>query len=264
MGICTDKSTTYLKQHGYNVVRHPREGIRPLDLIGRQKGAVNYLGRLDKLLTNPQMPLPAIRSNYESAEISGQSSSKLPLAIGLNVLASILSALGAGAGISANYKNAKSLQFGFGKPLVDSAAQLEIGAYLKNGEIDADNPILKEYILGQGDLFLISETIKTNKFTVSAEGAGGGEFKLDVPAIEQLLSADVQVSAEAGSSGTLSYRGQKQLVFGFKCIQIGWTDEGMSLVNVKPGSVAMAAGDSDALSARPAILEPMGLLDMEF
>lgn len=264
MGICTDKSTTYLKQHGYNVVRLPREGIRPLDLIGRQRDAVNYLGRLDKLLTHPSHALPPIKSNAESAEIHGQTSSKLPLAIGLNVLDSILSALGAGAGITANYKGAKTLQFGFGKPLVDTVAQLDIGQYLKNGEIDDDNLILKEYVLGNGDLFIITETIKTNKFTVSAEASGGGEFKLDVPAIQQLLSAGVQVSVDANSAGTVSYEGPKLLVFGFKCVQMGWTDEGMRLVNVKPGSVAMAAGDEGAPEMRPSILDPNGLLDMEF
>lgn len=264
MGICTDKSTTYLKQLGYNVVRHPREGIRPLDLIGRQHGEVIYLGRLDKLLTTPDGALPPIRSNQEAADIVGQSSSKLPLAIGLNVLNAVLSALGTGAGVKAAYNQAKSIQFVFGRVLFDSAAPLEIGSYLKRGEIDVDNPILNQYVMGNGNLYVITDVIKTNKFTVKAEDSSGAELKLDVPALKELVGIDVEVSHEAGSSGAISYEGKKMLTFGFKCIQIGWTDEGMKMVSVKAGSVAMAAGDTGAAPVQPSILEPLGLLDIEF
>ena len=52
MGVCHDKTTKMLRTQNYNVVRHPRDGINPLDLIGAFKDAVHQLGGLDKLITN--------------------------------------------------------------------------------------------------------------------------------------------------------------------------------------------------------------------
>ncbi len=59
MGICKDESTAYLQRLGYNVVRHPQEGIKPPHLIGRQRGTTSFLGSLDQLITNPSGSFPA-------------------------------------------------------------------------------------------------------------------------------------------------------------------------------------------------------------
>jgi hypothetical protein len=50
------------------VVRHPREGINPLDLIGRQNDSVDYLGPLNLLITNPPGALPAIHPDNEGVK----------------------------------------------------------------------------------------------------------------------------------------------------------------------------------------------------
>jgi hypothetical protein len=72
MGIRKDKSTTYLAGLGYNVVRHPSAGFRPLTLLGRQNGAVNRLGPLNLLITNPPDTLPQVTADVLSADVNGQ------------------------------------------------------------------------------------------------------------------------------------------------------------------------------------------------
>lgn len=95
MGICSDDATTYLRRLGYNVVRHPREGIDPLDLLGMQGGEMKYLGNLSQLITNAPGALPAIKRDQIAGDIQGQQSSKLSAAIGISLLKSFASALGA-------------------------------------------------------------------------------------------------------------------------------------------------------------------------
>jgi hypothetical protein len=80
MGICRDKATTYLARFGYNVVRHPRIGVRPLMLVGRQRRSTELLGSLEP--------------DQVAAGISGQETSKLDAAIGVHVLGNILGAMG--------------------------------------------------------------------------------------------------------------------------------------------------------------------------
>lgn len=265
MGICTDKSTTYLRRLGYNVVRHPREGVRPLDLIGRQRDTVTYLGSIDKLITTPPGPLPEIKTDNAAAGISGQSSSKLALAVGLNVLSAVWSAFGGGAGVSTQYKGVKTIQFIFGEVLTDYAVPLDIGNFLKNGEVDGENPILNEYVMGNGKLYVITRTIKTNTFTVKAEGSGGNEVALDVPAIQQMLDGRVRVSAESGSAGTVTYEGSKHLTFGFECFEVGVEDGVLTMMSASAGSVALSAeAGTAAAQAKPMLLEPTGLLDINF
>ena len=264
MGICTDKSTTYLRRLGYNVVRHPREGVRPLDLIGRQRDSVTYLGSIDKLITTPPGPLPEIKTDNAAAGISGQSSSKLALAVGLNVLGAVLSAFGAGVGATAKYKNAKTIQFIFGDVLTDYAVPLDIGNFLKNGEVDGENPILNQYVMGNGRLYVLTRTIKTNKFTVKAEGSGGAEVALDVPAIKEMLGGRVQVSAESDSAGTVTYEGEKYLTFGFECFEVGVAEGTLTMMSATAGSVALS-NEPGATTPRadPILLDPVGLLDLD-
>src|SRR5256885_15928672 len=99
MSICNDQSTTFLKKQGYNVVRHPNARIRPLDLIGRQQGESLYLGPLSGLIGNSADGLPNVEENVQSSDISGQTSSKMSIAIGANVLGNPIGAMGRTLGV---------------------------------------------------------------------------------------------------------------------------------------------------------------------
>jgi hypothetical protein len=74
VGICNDQSTTYLKRLGYNVVRHPREGIAPLDLVGRQGKVTAWLGSIGGLITLPAGPPPTAEHDLTATDINGQQS----------------------------------------------------------------------------------------------------------------------------------------------------------------------------------------------
>ena len=101
MGVCHDKTTRMLRTQNYNVVRHPRDGINPLDLIGAFKDTVHQLGGLDKLITNPPPNPPTIARNQAAADLEGQQSDKQATGIGLSFLGSILKALGGDLDVSA-------------------------------------------------------------------------------------------------------------------------------------------------------------------
>ena len=82
--VCRDTSTDYLKALGYNVVRLPRSGIVPLGVVGCMGKAVNYLGHVQYLLSNPPYSFPAINS-VPAADVNGKTSDLLNLGIGLNI-----------------------------------------------------------------------------------------------------------------------------------------------------------------------------------
>lgn len=261
MGICRDKFTRHMNDLGYNVVRHPREGIRPLDLIGKQKNSVRHLGRIDKLVRTPHGALPAIITDEQAADINGSSTASMRLAIGARLLSGVLAAQGGNPHVTAKYHSAKKLRFSFTNVLIDRVLPLDVSDLLRNGDVDEDDKILEQYVAGNGSLFVITRVAKSNRLTVSTETATGGALALDVPAIQGVVSGDIDVSADATSASTISYTGKKQLVFGFECFEIGVENGDLTITMARTGSVAMdAAAPADPL---PTLLEFDNLLDLE-
>ena len=70
MAKCNDKSVQTLNNRGYNVVKLPRAGIEPMDILGKDSKAAEWLGPLsDVWSTTAPAPVP---STMPSLEISGQ------------------------------------------------------------------------------------------------------------------------------------------------------------------------------------------------
>jgi hypothetical protein len=257
---CGDKSTKFLKDLGFNVVKHPRKGIRPLELIGRQNGAVTRLGILQQLIKDSESPLPQVFEDEPAANINGQTSSDLSIGIGINVLGAILSAMGGNLGLNVSYTNAKKITFVYTDVLSDRVQPLDVGNFLRDGDVDAGNLILREYVLGHGELFLITETIKANKFSLNHETKNGVELKVDVPVIQEMVGGNVAVKREGASSKVLSFEGTDFLTFGFKCLRVGVADGVLSLVSSAAGETALEGVGSS--SPEPQILVGDGLVDV--
>lgn len=258
MGICIDRSTKFLKTLGYNVVRLPRQGIEPLHLIGVQKGEAIQLGGLDKLLASAPAPMPTIARDEHTTGINGQRSSDLSLSLGLNVLGAIVGSMGGSLDFKTQYKNAKTITFEYADVLGDSVAPLDVGKYLSDAEVDYDNKIVEQYVLGNGRLYVITRTIKSTKFRVEAKTSNGGGVDIDVPVLKEILGGKVNVTATASSSTTVTYEGSIPLVFGFQCLDLGIRDGILTLVNTPAGALNM-----DVAAIEPSMLAGDGLLSLK-
>jgi hypothetical protein len=268
VGICNDQSTTYLKRLGYNVVRHPREGIAPLDLIGKQNGETRWLGKIDKLITQPPATKPAPKKDLVAAGINGQQSSKLKIGVGANVLGTIVGAMGGNLGATISYTNARKLTFAFKDVLTDVIAPLDVGNYLRDGDVDAGNDVLAEYVLGNGELFVITEIVKSKSFGVIYEREDGVAASVDVPEIQGLVGGAVKLETASGSTSTVTYTGQTRLVFGFRCFEVGVLDGDLRLTTSEAGATPLAAGaenSEEKIAQESAILtdESAGLLELD-
>jgi hypothetical protein len=258
MGLCSDASVTYLKCAGYNVIRHPNAAIKPLDLIGIQNKEPLYLGPLNFLITNPPGALPPITPNIAAADINGKSSSTLKLGIGLNVLGSLIGAMGGNLGVTANYTNARQITFSYAGVLNDTVVPLAVGNYLKSADVDSGNLVLQQYVLGNGNLYLITKTAKSKKFTVQYEISNGVDAAVNVPVLNQMVGGNVTVNASGARSGSVSFEGTQDLVFAFQCFQVGVVDGVLSLTSVQAGGVYLSVDQTGG--DKPAVLPSDGLL----
>ena len=229
-----DPSITYLNNLGYNVVKLPRAGIEPMDVIGRDE-TNQWLGPLRAVWTSssvepkPDAPRPAV-------EISGKKTDNLDLGVGLKVLANALAAFGATLpSLDFAYKRARSVQFSYTDVTVTSVSPFDAGNYLAEGTLKTQNPVVEHYFQDpEAQAFLIVSVLKSSSITVSATDEHGVSVGVDVPAIQEMLGVNVSVKHSATNANDLTFKGQTPITFGFSLNEIQYDGKHWTIHGIAP------------------------------
>jgi hypothetical protein len=252
MGACKDPALTYLSQYGYNVVRLPRAGIEPLDVLGKDK-SLERLGALGAIWSSP-VPPPAPNPPRAVADLAGLRSSDLDTTLGLGILASALAGLGKAVGLptlTASYSRARKLQFTFTGAVSVGVDPFAVGDYLAAGSLDLRNPVVARYF-GESETreYVITEVLKTDSLGVAAKGEDGVKIGIDHLPIAQALEGKVSVERSSTAADELTYKGPEAITFGFKAIEVLYSDGAWAIRGV-PASADLAfarpAGDVETV-----------------
>ncbi len=251
MGLCSDPALTYLKSVGYNVVRLPRQGIEPLTVVGWTKNSAQVLGTLSDLIINPGAVLPPITVG-DAADVNGKNSASLKIGIGLDVLGGLIAALGGGKlGISADWTNARTATFLFENVESASVPAIPVGRYLRDGDIDQNNPVSRPFLTGSGRLLVLVDVLKSNKISIRLDRDSGIAASIDVPVVANAVGAKLSIDSSRASEGILTFSGDHKLAFGFKCFQVIIEMGELQMVSVGAGSAFLAVADD---TSKPMIL----------
>lgn len=268
-----DPSISFLNKWGFNVVKLPRAGIEPLDVVGRDR-SMQWLGPIGGIWTS-KSPAPVPGPPRPAATVNGQKTDSLDVSLGLSVLANALAAFGASVpSLNVAYNKASQVQFAYTDVTQITVSPLDAGNYLAAGDLRTDNPTVRNYFQNKNCAsFLITSVLKSASITVSATDQHGQEVSVDVPAVSGLVGANVSVKPASASSSTLTFTGPEAVTFGFVVQQIAYEDGVWSLRDA-PASGANAFGGGGELpgSALPStnkgiiFEEPTGncLLDMHY
>lgn len=261
MALCKDPALTYLNSLGYNVVRLPRSGILPLEVLGKGRDRQpEPLGTISTVWQSKEAT-PAAKED-ETTEIRGASTSSLKLSVGIKLLENFLGALGASTpSVRASYRKASQVQFRFGKPKVLTIDPLVVGEYLREGDLATDNPVVRRFFFDEDHrAYIITEVLQSNAVSVSAQDESAGGVEVDVPAIQGALKGELKVEVTQGTKGDLTYEGPRFLTFGFKAYQIAFF-EGRWDVDRVPATDenALLAGGEEA--AKKSLVPPIVFRD---
>ncbi len=239
-----DPSITFLNKFGYNVIRLPRTGIEPLDVIGRDQ-ATQWLGPLSKVWTS-STPQPLPGPAHPAAAVNGQRTDALELSFGLSILANTLAAFGASApSLNTAYKNAHAVQFTYTNVTSTSVSPFDAGNYLTSGTLRTDNPVVKNYFGNdKSKAYLIIEVLKADSITVTATDSHGVEVGVDLPHIEGIIDAKIGVKPSGSSNSTITFTGPVPVTFGFSVQQIAREGDAWVLHGSAP-SADIAFGVAD-------------------
>jgi hypothetical protein len=254
-----DPSITFLNKFGYNVIKLPRTGIEPLDVIGRDNGT-QWLGPLSKVWTSTGAePLPG--PPHPAAAVNGQRTDALDLSFGLSILANTLAAFGASApALNLAYKSAHSVQFTYSNVTSTSVSPFDAGNYLAAGTLRSDNPVVQNYFASEkAKAFLIVEVLKADSITVTATDSHGTEVGVDLPQIQGVVNAKIGVKPSNASNSTITFTGPVPVTFGFAVQQIAREGDRWTLRGAAPSAdIAFGvfnAGDETQDDSNPLVFD---------
>lgn len=256
---CRDRVVNYLSGQGYNIVRLPRAKLAPLDLIGVDGRRTDTIGALADMFQEPRPTPPEVGVGENFSAFEGQRTDKLDASVGLSVLKEILKAFGADLDVKAAYSRARTVQFTFTKVTRDSIAPLKLGDYLTTGIPLLDNPLVDHLLFGDGDVFVISEVLRSAELKVAAESKDKESIEVDLPFIQKAVEGKIEVVTEGEQSSTVHFKGEAPVAFAFKCYEVDVVPGGFSL---RQGSTDVALDEDRRQEPEPVLLRPNRLLTL--
>ncbi|GLR59347.1 hypothetical protein [Rhizobium indigoferae] len=255
MGICTDNALTYLNEIGYNVVRVPRRGINPLDVLGRDGKSLERLGKLSQIWRSSEA-VPEERPPEFASAVTGQKTNEMSTSVGLKLLYGILGSLGSAAPkLDFVFADAESIQFTFGDVTYRGVDPFAVGSYLGHGDLSGDGPIFERYFENdEAQTYVITEVLESTSISVEAKDKKSGRIDMQIPVIKQAIGANLSVSSASESSGGVTFSGTVPVVFGFKVFNIAF-DGKWRMSGAAPGpGLAFGAGAQPVLISNPGML----------
>ena len=262
MGVCKDPVTTELNKRGYNLVKLPRVGIDPMDVLGRENNSMEKLGSIAEVWTSTA-PVPPVGAPAPVSGVTGEKTSDLDVGIGLTLLADALAGLGAGLSLpslSLAFKKARKVQFKFINVESTSITPFALGKFLANGTLDMSNPFVSHYF-GNDETqeYIIFDVLKSDSISVTAKTETGTTVEADIGALSGALKANVSAKASSTSASEITFEGKAKATFAFKLFEVlfengKWVPKGAKADD----DLSFAVGEDEAgvATVQPAMISP--------
>lgn len=262
---CRESSIDFLRSLGYTSIMLPREHIAPLDLVGRLPGGrARQLGSLARLVVGDAAP-PAVGRNERVAQISGRHTDALDVGIGLRLLVKFLAALAPiTVTLEAAFARARKVEFSYEDVRSDALDLIDLHGWLgRRPALDHTNPVVDDYFIGEGEVVVITRTLKSDTFGVAAYDEEERRLEVDLTAQRRKLAeAGVEVSTDERLKVT--FKGPTRLVFAFQGFHLHVDTRGLHVSDeVPPEMGLMTVAPAPAGEVRPVVLNRHGLLALD-
>lgn len=239
MPKCVDRTAKAMADQGYNLVKYPRADIDPLNVVADVGGRFEWLGPITDVWSSAvPVPTPNISAapNFEYTQ-----SNEYRGAFGLQILQGLLRNIG-GSGRTSVSKQT-TLTFKYHDPERYVVSPLQVGAFLKAGDLDVANPFLAAFLGGddQSDFFVITEVLRSQGLTVTAANSNAKELAADVQAMGNLANGTISASATEESQKSIMFEGTQPLTFAFKAFEIAFVDGAWTVLGVASNAEFLSA-----------------------
>jgi hypothetical protein len=268
---CKDPAVEKLNKLSYNMVKLPRAGIEPLDVLGRDNNTLNRLGSIVEVWTS-NLPPPTVGAPQPAAAIEGGKTGDLDLGIGLKLLSNALAGLGSVVGLPSlnlGFKKARRVQFKFVDVVSVGVTAFALGKYLSAGSLDLSNPFVSHYFdNGETQEFIIFEVLKSNAVSITAKDEHGVDVAADINALQSVLTANVKAKLSGSSTSTIVFEGAALATFAFKAFEVFYENGKWTLQGARADDdlsfAATAVGSSGEAAVPGVLLSPGRSLSLRY
>lgn len=209
-------------------IKIPEERYQPLCVIARYNQKDKFIGIVTNLLTNTTV-YPNTPSTSQMADVSGSKSKTVDFKLGFDIMDSFLKGMGiSGGAIKENFSGITKVSFSFQNVVRHYFDIGSIGNFLKGKKFDKTNPATGFFFNENATCIVIDSTINSNNFSLHIEETSQNDFKLNIPAIQQILgNFEAGISAKQEGDLTISFSGKRSLAFAFSTIVFSITEDGI-------------------------------------
>ncbi len=203
-----------------NIVRIPEARIQPLGAVASTPEGPRFWGYLHELVEGTLEARGAIQES-RMADIAGKRSRSVNLDLGLQILEGFLGGFGLpSAGIAAKFAGAKTVSFSFQEVVRSFISPAALGKLLGGHALDAGNTANNLFFRNEAVLLVIDSVITSRDFSIQVGEARNHDFKLDVPAIQEMVgNAKAGVQVETTTGLDVTFKGDVPLTFAFTCLR---------------------------------------------
>lgn len=235
----------------FNMLTIPREKVELGDVYRNDKSDEKlYPATNIKNYLTPEFQMPNIDPPETMGDISGLVSSNIDANIGLDFLQNflnVLSSLNLGATIKANYEASRvnKIKYQFIGATRQHIDPFLFGAMLKNHMVQTDNPAFNS----QSRYFVVMGVIRTDSLDVEAEDQNGNKVDVDID-VAGLIGANSKIKVDKSRAGTITYKGEKDLVLGVELCELIYTSDNKFKIEVVDKEYKVREGDKKEVHKR--------------
>jgi hypothetical protein len=247
-----------------NVVRAPRTGIEPLDVLAvAPNRRVEARGRLATVLAGDPPKLPRPTSGLV-ADLRGQHSAALDVSVGADLTATFLAALGLpspGANVTAAlWKGARKLSFEVRDVTENKVDIAKLGSVLDGSPVGRNAATEVFFAEPKAQMLVITRTLSSARFAVHATSRKGQSAKVTVDGLAKVLGkAKADGGWEVEDESTIVFHGARPATFAFGAVPCAVQSDDTLVFGLEVTDKTFGAGDRVVPRERPAI-EDAGLL----
>jgi hypothetical protein len=218
--LSNDPLFSFVRDLGYNTVRLPKSTIRPLQLLTKKGDYFTRQGELSTVFTPGKVDFPHVTQDAPIPKIAAQKTANISGGAGLMFLGGLISAFGGSTdGLEAQTNGISSTSFQYEAVTEDSVEVAQLDQFLSVADI---RPFSKYSVdlLESDNLYAITATLKSNKFTVYVQAQKGITLNLAVPVLQNIVGPNIKLSSKKEDANALSFEGVVPMTFGFQAVQI--------------------------------------------
>jgi hypothetical protein len=243
----------FLDRYHLNLLSVPREGSRVGDLYVSENGRVFAPGNVTRLL-EPALEMPEVKTE-RMADLAGSLSSAVSADVGLGLLGSFMTALGAGTvleklRVAYAAKGVRTLKFRFSDATRDWVDMLDLGERLIDHKLSSTHPFVSE----EHRYYLVTSVSRTTSISVTAQADRESGPGVEIGAA-QFGDLDASVKVQSSATGELTFAGIRTLAFGVELYELVYVPKkGQLKLKLPEGAIAVRATPRAEPLAKPVFI----------